>query len=55
MKFISEPNQLVKDHRTGKPLLRFNSKGEYETEDEKLIQRMQKRFKIRKRGYRNGQ
>ena len=53
MKFYGEPNLLVKERVrkpfatavTFKPLFRFNEKGEYETEDSKLIEKLKPKFK----------
>ncbi|MGE5404618.1 MAG: hypothetical protein ACM3PP_06730 [Candidatus Saccharibacteria bacterium] len=44
VKFYGQPNQLVRDKKTGRPLLRFDANGEYITEDENLITRMKARF-----------
>lgn len=53
MKFYGEPNTLVKTRKrkqfstevTMKPLFRFDENGEYETTDERLIQKLKKKFK----------
>lgn len=53
MKFYGEPNQLVKERKRKpmsreiavKPLFRFDEKGEYETEDARLIEKLKKKFK----------
>jgi rubrerythrin len=53
MKFYGPPNMLVKAKKRKKlstefemkPIFRFNENGEYETSDEKLIQKLKKKFK----------
>ena len=51
-KFFGEPNMLVKGRKKVlfenawqfKPLFRFDEKGEYVTDDEKLIEKLKSRF-----------
>jgi hypothetical protein len=43
MKFFSTPNMTVYD-RDKKRHFRFDENGEYETDDERLIKKMKKRF-----------
>jgi hypothetical protein len=52
MKFYSEPNLNVTDHKTHRLVCRFNDKGEFETTDKQLIERLKKHFKYeeKKRG-----
>lgn len=53
MKFYGEPNQLVKERKRKpmsreiavKPLFRFDEKGEYETTDKRLIEKLKKKFR----------
>jgi uncharacterized Zn-finger protein len=53
MKFYGEPNTLVKTRKRKQfstevvmnPLFRFDENGEYETTDERLIQKLKKKFK----------
>lgn len=45
MKFYAEPNHLIIDRNTYKPLFRFNEQGEYETNDERLIERLKPYFR----------
>ena len=53
MKFYGQPNSLVREMRRKpfstkyefKPIFRFDEKGEYSTSDDKLIQKLKKKFK----------
>lgn len=45
MKFYGEPNLNVTDHKTHRLVCKFNGKGEFITEDEKLIQKLKRYFK----------
>jgi hypothetical protein len=53
MKFYGTPNSLVKERRKKPfskevkkiPLFRFDKNGEYTTSDDKLIQKLKKKFK----------
>ena len=53
MKFYGQPNSLVREMRRKpfsteyefKPIFRFDEKGEYETTDDRLIQKLKKKFK----------
>ena len=53
VKFFGQPNMLVKDRKRipfstewkFKPLFRFDEDGEFVTEDEKLIERLKRKFK----------
>ena len=45
MRFKGTPNQFVTDSITGAVIGRFDSKGCLEIEDERLAERMKKRFK----------
>jgi hypothetical protein len=53
VKFIGNPNMLVKERKRKpmstefifKPIFRFDSNGEYVTEDERLITKLKKKFK----------
>ena len=53
MIFLGEPNQLVMNvkrkglDRIRKPLFRFDSNGEYETNDPKIIEKCRKHFQIK--------
>lgn len=59
MKFFGEPNMLVKERKrkpmsqeiTVKPLFRFDEKGEYETNNERLIEKLKKKFKHEEKKY----
>jgi hypothetical protein len=54
MKFYGTPNSLVKERRKKPfskevkniPLFRFDENGEYETTDDRLIQKLKKKFKF---------
>lgn len=53
MKFYGQPNSLVREMRRKpfsteyefKPIFRFDEKGEYSTSDDRLIQKLKKKFK----------
>jgi hypothetical protein len=45
MKFYGTPNMLVKDRKTKKPLFRFDANGEFVTNDERLIERLKRKFR----------
>jgi hypothetical protein len=45
MKFYGEPNLTVIEFRSKKALCKFNDKGEFITEDEKLINKLRQHFK----------
>jgi hypothetical protein len=53
--FYGQPNQLVKDRKRKpmstefifKPLFRFDEKGEYITDDPKLIEKLKRKFKFK--------
>jgi hypothetical protein len=45
MKFYGEPNLNVIDHKTHRLVCKFNDKGEFITEDERLIQKLRQHFK----------
>ena len=53
MKFFGTPNQLVKEKRKKpysieiefKPIFRFDSNGEYTTEDQRLIEKLKRKFR----------
>lgn len=42
MKYFYQPNAIVIDYGKGKHIFQFNEKGEYETDDPKLIEWMKK-------------
>lgn len=44
-KFYSDPNRLVTDFETGKPLFAFDENGEHATMDKSLIKRLSTYFK----------
>jgi len=46
-RFFSDPNKLVNDGNTGKPLLRFDDKGEYITLDPILSKRLAAKFECK--------
>lgn len=56
MKFYGTPNMLVKEKKRKpmstdfvfKPLFRFNADGEFETNNEKLISKLKRRFEYEK-------
>ena len=53
IKFFGQPNELVKQRKKKlfstefvlKPLFRFDENGEYVTEDERLIEKLKRKFK----------
>lgn len=53
MKFYGQPNSLVREMRRKpfsteyefKPVFRFDEKGEYSTSDDRLIQKLKRKFK----------
>lgn len=45
MKFLGEPNMHITDSRAGKLLCKFDDKGEFITNDEKLIERLKRHFR----------
>lgn len=45
MKFYGEPNLTVIEFRSKKALCKFDDKGEFTTEDEKLISKLRQHFK----------
>jgi hypothetical protein len=53
MKFYSIPNMTVYD-RDKKKYFKFDDKGEYETDDERIIKKMKKRFRYEDKPKRRG-